>query len=432
MTAAVGIIGAGIVGLACALHLQRLGRRVVIIDRAGPAAGASQGNAGVLACCAMVPVPTPESAREAPRLLASRDGPLFLRLPYLPRLLPWLLPYAANAGRARVEYIARALAPLLTDSVAQHRALAADTAGARRIIPSDYLFVYPDRAAFAAEKFAWDLRADAGFRWETITGDAVREVEPALSPAHRFAVRLGGHASIDSPKDYATDLAAAAQRLGAQIRRAEVAEIRPGAGDGVTIVTRGGAGDIEVEAAVIAAGAWAGALGRRFGANVPLESERGYHLHFRAATGGPKMPVMFAARKAVATPMGGDVRLAGLVEFAGLHAPARAGPPAMLRRAARALLPNLRAQSCDAWLGHRPATTDSLPLLGPSPLHPRVFFACGHQHIGLTAAAKSGRLIARMVCGRAVELDMTPYRPDRGRVAPATTAGDASAPGGAN
>jgi len=142
-------------------------------------------------------------------------------------------------------------------------------------------------------------------------------------------------------------------------------------------------------------------------------------LHFRAATGAPRMPVMFAARKAVATPMDGDLRLAGTVEFAGLRAPARAAPLAMLRRAARSLLPDLRAESCDEWLGHRPSTADSLPLLGPSPVHARVFFACGHQHIGLTAGAKSGRLVARMLCGRETGLNMTPYRPGRGRIAPA-------------
>lgn len=420
MTRPVGIIGAGIVGLACALHLQRLGKRVTVIDRAGPAAGASQGNAGVLACCAIVPVASPGIMRDAPGMLARRDGPLFLRFGHLPKLLPWLARAAVNARAARTAYIAGALAPLIADSVAQHRALAAGSPAARRIHAADYLFVYPDRAAFAAEKFAWDLRAGAGFTWQTMAGDAVREVEPALSPKHRFAVRLGGHACIESPQDYATELAGEIQRGGGEIRRAEVADIRPGAGDGLTIIT--GDGGIEVESAVIASGAWSGPLGRRFGANVPLESERGYHLHFHRAGGGPKMPVMFAARKVVATPMGGDVRIAGTVEFAGLSAPARPAPPAMMRRAARALLPNLRAESCSEWLGHRPSTVDALPLLGPSPIHPRVFFACGHQHIGLTAAAKSGRLIARMLCGLDTEIDMSPYRPARGPIAPVSPA----------
>ncbi|MDD9856818.1 MAG: FAD-binding oxidoreductase [Gammaproteobacteria bacterium] len=414
----VATIGAGIVGIACALHLLRLGRRVIVIDCAGPAAGASQGNAGILACCAIVPVPTPGLVRHAPRMLLERDGPLFLRWPYLPRLLPWLLPYAANARRARTEYIARALAPLISDSVDEHRVLAAGTPAARRIHPCDYLFVYPDRAAFEAERLAWNLRAEAGFSWDNIEGGAVREVEPALGPSHRYAVRLGGHASIASPGDYVAELAGEVTRLGGQLLRAEVADLRPRE-NGVGIVTRGGPADgIEVEAAVIATGAWSGPLGRKFGANVPIESERGYHLHFHHASGGPRMPVMYAQRKVVATPMDGDMRLAGTVEFGGLRAAPRAAPLAMLRRSARELLPDLRADSHDQWLGHRPATTDSLPLLGPSPRHPRVFFACGHHHIGLTAGAKSGRLVARMVCGREPGIDMSAYRVDRGRIAP--------------
>lgn len=411
----VGIIGAGIVGIACALHLLRKGRRVRVFDKAGPAGGASAGNAGILACCAIVPVTTPGIRRQAPKMLLDPDGALFLRWAYLPRLLPWLWQYTANARRERTAHTARALAPLVCDSLTEHRELAAGSAAARRIEPCDYLFVYRDRAGFDAERFTWALRAEAGFSWEALEGGAVREYEPALSPAHRYAVRLGGHATIASPADYVRELAGEVVRAGGEITRAEVTDLRPRE-DGVSIITRGGPADgIALSAAVIASGAWSGALGRRFGARVALESERGYHLHFRHASGGPQRPLMLAERKVVATPMDGDMRLAGTVEFGGLRAGASAPPLRMLRRTARELLPELRAESVDEWLGHRPATTDSLPLLGRSPLCPRVWFACGHHHIGLTAGAKSGRLAAEMVCGCNPAVDMTPYRVDRGR-----------------
>ena len=414
----VGIIGAGIVGIASALHLLRMGRKVIVFDKTGPGAGASTGNGGILACCAIVPVTTPGVWRQAPRMLFERDGALFLRWAYLPRLLPWLLPYVANARRERAGYIARALAPLVCDSVAEHRLLAADSVAARRIRACDYLFVYRDRAAFDAERFVWGLRAEAGFSWDALEGGAVREVEPAVSPSHGYAVRLGNHATIASPGDYVRELAGEVVRLGGEVTRAEVTDLRP-RDDGVAVITRGGPADgIAVSAAVIASGAWSGPLGRRFGANVPLESERGYHLHFHHADGAPRTPLMYAQRKVVATPMDGDLRLAGTVEYGGLRAGARAAPLRMLRRTARELLPEMRAESQSEWLGHRPATTDSLPLLGPSPSNPRVFFACGHHHVGLTAGAKSGRLVAQMVCDCNPGVDVSAYRVNRGRVAP--------------
>ncbi len=412
----VGVIGAGIVGISCALHLLRLGRKVIVLDRDRPAAGASYGNGGVLACCAVVPVMTPGVLRRAPRMLLERDAPLFLRWSYLPRLMPWLLPYLRNARRDRVERIARALTPLLYDSVAEHRALAADSAAARRIQASSYLFLYPHRAAFEADRFAWDLRAAAGFNWEVLEGGAVQECEPAITRACGCAIRLHGHGLIVSPGDYVTELAEQVVRLGGKVQRDEVVALQPRA-KGVSIITRGGRADgLEVDAVVIANGAWSGPLGRRFGANVPLQSERGYHLHFRAAEGAPSMPLMYVQRKVAVTPMDGDLRFAGIVEFGGLSAGPQRAPLRMLRRTARQLLPNLRAAPPQEWLGHRPATTDSLPLLGVSPRHRRVFFACGHQHIGLTAGPKSGRLVAEMVCGREVGIPMAAYRVERGGI----------------
>ena len=385
------------------------------MTRAGPGAGASRGNGGILARCAIVPVTTPGIVRRAPRMLLDPDGPLFLRWSYLPRLLPWLLPYVSNARRDRVAHIAQALAPLLNDSVAEHRALAAGSAAARRIKPSDYLFLYDNRAAFEADQFAWDLRAAAGFRWEVLEGGAVRECEPAVAPSCGCAIRLDDHGAIASPGDYVEELAGEVTRLGGALRRAEVTDLQPH-GDGLRIVIRDDpAGGINVSAAVIASGAWSGPLGRKFGANVPLESERGYHLHFHRASGAPRTPLMYARRKIVATPMDGDLRMAGIVEFGGLRAGKSAAPLRTLRRTARELLPRLRAESQEEWLGHRPATTDSLPLLGPSPRDPRVFFACGHHHIGLSAGPRSGRLVAQMVCGQAPDTDMSPYRADRGR-----------------
>ena len=149
-------------------------------------------------------------------------------------------------------------------------------------------------------------------------------------------------------------------------------------------------GDIAAGAAVIAAGAWSASLARRLGANVPLESERGYHVELVGPSLRPAVPVMNAAQKFVATPMDTGLRLAGLIEFGGLSAPPSDGPLDLLLRGARAMFPGLEFEAVRTWLGHRPATADSLPVIGQSPLCDNVFFAYGHHHVGLTAGPKTG------------------------------------------
>ena len=155
----VAVIGAGIVGVSTAIWLQREGHQVTLIDRVGPAAGTSHGNAGVLAAGSVVPIPVPGLIPKIPGLLLDRDQPLFLRWSYLPRLLPFLLSYLANGRHAPVERISASLAELLRDSPDQHLALAAGTGSERFVKKGDYLYAYTNRRAFESDRSGWDLRA---------------------------------------------------------------------------------------------------------------------------------------------------------------------------------------------------------------------------------------------------------------------------------
>ena len=193
------VLGAGIVGVSAALWLRRAGARVVLIDRDAPGQGASRGNAGVLAACAMVPVTQPGLMREAPGMVPRRDSPLFLRWPHLPRLAPWLVRYLSHAGDAETRRIAAALAPFVTDSVEQHAALAAGTAAERWLEPCDYGFSYRDRAAFEADGYGWARRAAHGFEPVLHEGAAVRDVEPALGPGTGLLARVPGHGFVRDP-----------------------------------------------------------------------------------------------------------------------------------------------------------------------------------------------------------------------------------------
>ena len=406
----VAVIGAGIVGVSAALWLQRAGARVVLIDRDAPGQGASFGNAGLLAACAMVPVTEPGILRKAPGMALRRDSPLFLRWWYLPRMLPWLARYLRHATDAETRRIAAALAPLVTDSVDQHTALASGTGAERWLVESEYSFAYGDRAAFDADAYGWALRAEHGFAPVLREGDAVRAHEPALASDVGLLASVPGHGYVRDPGGYVADLAAAFEAEGGTIRRATVRDFELRGGRVAAVLTD--ARRIECEACVLATGAFSRPLMDKLGIRVPLESERGYHIVFRGGQGGPRAPVMVAEGKFVVTPMADGVRCAGLVEFGGTTAGPSRAPLDFLRRRAAAAFPQLRGGEVIEWMGHRPALSDSLPAIGEAGAT-GVFAAFGHHHVGLTGGPKTGRLVADLITGARPNLDLAPYDPNR-------------------
>lgn len=406
------MIGAGVVGVATAVWLQRGGHDVILLDPLGAGAAASYGNGGVLASGALVPVNAPGIAGAAPRMWLGRDGPLFLRGAYLPRMLPWLAGYLRNATPQGAERVARALAPLLLDSVAEHQALSAGTGAERHVVPCDYFYLYSTAAAFEADRFGWDLRRRHGVGWKEVAGrDAVAALDPAFAPAFDHAVQLPGHGRVPDPGPYVVALAEHVVRKGGRIirARAEAVAVEGGAVTGV----RAGGQTIPCSAVVVTAGAWSGALAASLGVKVPLESERGYHLELWEPSAMPRAPAMLAAAKLVITPMEGRIRLAGLVEFGGLEAPPSEPPVALLRRAAARYLPGITWRESRSWMGHRPALTDSIPVIGPVPGVSGAFLGFGHHHVGLTAAPATGRILAQLVAGRRPNIDLAPYAPSR-------------------
>ncbi|WP_099828142.1 NAD(P)/FAD-dependent oxidoreductase [Oceaniglobus indicus] len=407
----VAIIGAGIVGVSCAIWLLRDGHRVTLIDRAGPGEGTSFGNGGVLASCAIVPVQGPGLIGRAPGMVLNRDQPLFVRWRHLPRAAPWLAKYLAHANAPDARRIAAALAPIVGDSLADHLALAAGSDAERWIVPTDYLYLYRDRAAFLGDSFGWDLRAAHGFEWREIEAGALDAFDPVFSDDLSFAVQLGNHGRIRDPAGYVRDLAAYAGTLGARTLRGEVDAIRceGGAVRGV----RTGSATVDCDAVVLATGVWSAKLAGSLGLAVPLESERGYHIDLWGASPVPKVPAMIAGGKFVMTPMDGRLRLAGVVEFGGLDAGPSRAPFDLLLRQARAAIPGLTWEDKTEWMGHRPAITDSIPVIGEIPGVRGAFVGFGHHHVGLTGGPKTGRVLARMIGGRKAEIDLAPYSPAR-------------------
>ena len=410
MTRHVVVIGAGIVGVSTAIWLRRSGVEVTLVDRDKPGTGTSHGNAGVLAACAMVPVTAPGLVQKAPGMLMDRDFPLFLRWSYLPRLLPWLRRYIANANDSDTRRIAHGLTAIVSDSVAQHKSLCDELGLGDWVTESDYCFAYQNRAAFDAEAYTWALRAEAGFVPDVIEGGAVHDYEPNLGPDISCMATLKDHGFIRDPGGYVRALAGAFVEQGGKIIEAEVKDFDLSNGAVTSVQTT--QGTIACDDVVLATGVWSKPLMKKLGLNVPLEAERGYHIVFEGASGGPSRPTMIASGKFVATPMAQGVRCAGIVEFGGLDAGPSKAPLDLLRRQAKQAFPHLKAANEIEWLGHRPAPSDSLPLIGQIG-QSRVFTAFGHHHIGLTGGPKTGRLVAGLITDQPTNTDLTAYHPQR-------------------
>jgi D-amino-acid dehydrogenase len=414
------VIGGGVVGLACAVELLRDGHAVSIIEPGTPGGeqAASYGNGTLLNPSSVIPMSAPGLWKKVPGYLMDPLGPLTIRWSYLPILLPWLRRFLASGSTAaKVAATGRALQPLLADAPALHRRLADEAGVGELITRQGVLFAFPDRAAFEAEALSWTVRRDNGVKWLELDEDELRQREPSLDRHYRFAVLVEENGQCRDPGAYVAALARHAAASGAEIVQTGATGFRIEAGQLQAVTTRDG--EIACDKAVIAAGAWSKALASAAGDRVLLETERGYHVVITDPGVEPRYPVMPSDGKmaCVMTPAG--LRLAGQVELAGLAAEPNWQRARVLLKFARKVYPGLPAdlppERVRLWMGHRPSTPDGLPVLGLASGCSDVVHAFGHGHVGLTAAAMSGRIVADLVAGRTPPFDLAPYSARRFR-----------------
>lgn len=407
----VTVIGAGIVGMACASYLQRDGREVTVIDRVPPGEGCSRGNAGGLSPGSIVPLSMPGVLPQIPGWLLDPLGPLTLRWRYLPWALPWLLRFVRAGTPRRVEEIATALRALHEHTFECYDPLVKACGAEHLIQRAGQLYVYQSQSSFDADARGRALRRAHGVEVVDLDANGIRELEPALAPIFKRGAHMPDHGHCSDPFRLVQCLAEHFVRSGGEVLQRDVTGIDLGP-DGPRRL-RTDAGDIDVDRLVVAAGAWSHLLARRLGSKVPLETQRGYHVTVANAGITPRLNVMWAERKFMATPMVPGLRFAGTVEFAGLDAPPD-------YRRARALLahgtemyPGIDARDVSEWMGHRPSLPDTIPVIGRSPHFKTVFYAFGHGHTGLSGASMTGRVIADLVAGREPPIAVAPFRVDR-------------------
>ena len=408
----VTIVGAGAVGVSCAMRLQADGHRVTIFDPRPPGTATSFGNAGVIANGAVAPVSMPGLWRQVPKMLCDPLGPLRIRPAYLPKLAPWLWRFLRAGAPARVKALSQALAPLVMSAYEAHAEQLRLCRVENIVHRVGWFKVYETDAAFAATAMDRDLMTRHGVRFEILKEDEIRQLEPGLAPIFRHGIFQPDAGFVSSPHRLVCGWAEHVLANGGEIRAEKVTRIEIGPERSMELVTE--AGRYPCDVLVIAAGAWSKSLAAQLGSPVPLDAERGYHLNLPTYDGsGLRRPTVIGDNSFVLAPMEDGVRLTSGVELAGLDAPPDYTAIRRLLPAARRALPGLGHEVNREWLGFRPSLPDSLPVIGPSPYHPSVFFAFGHGHLGLTLGPITGRLIADLVAGRSTPFDVTSFRPDR-------------------
>jgi glycine/D-amino acid oxidase-like deaminating enzyme len=390
----VAVIGAGVIGAAVAYALARESRPVVLIDRAEPGTGgASYGNAGHIAAELVEPLPSPQLLFSFWRELFAWDGPLDIPMRHLPSFMPWAARFAAAAFRRR-ENTAH-LAPLVKPASATLEKWLREMGCPQLLRRNGHYEIWLHGQT---QRQAQD-QAQAMNRLDVRTVAAPAHVLQAARVAAGVASASGlwfpDSAHVIDPLELVRALADCAAQRGAHIRRAEVRSLQPRA-SGIEVIA--GEQSTTVEAAVICAGVWSAALLAPLGLSVPLESVRGYHIELPQQPPLIDAPVLYANEHVLVTPLAGRLRASSYMEFLAPGAPSDKRKPARLRKKLRAL-----GYGCElegpSWVGARPILPDYLPGIGRAP-GTAIFYAIGHQHIGLTIAAVTAELVADLVAQR--------------------------------
>ena len=407
----IAVVGAGVVGASVSLFLQRDGHRVILLDRSGPAAGASFGNAGAIVNGSCAPTAMPGIVGDVVRMVLQPLPPLSIRPAYFPRILPWLLRFVAASRRSHVNRIAGDLHALTAGAVTAWRELAAGTPVDRLLATGGWLKVYENNRGFAATATARELLDAVGTPYELLEAGDIQDLEPHLAPIYTHGIWQKDGLRIINPGQLVTDMVNLLVAGGGSFELGDVRGIEPGES---SVTVRLADKSLSADRVIVAAGAWSRPLAAMLGDHVPLDTERGYHMMLPPGTEGLLgRPVLNATHSFVLSPMETGLRMTSQVELAGVDAPPDYRRIRSLLPEARRMLPAVEATEASVWMGCRPSLPDSLPVIGCSMRSPNVLYAFGHQHLGMTLGPVTGKLIADLVAGRSTSLDLAPYRPDR-------------------
>lgn len=408
MNCDVVVLGAGMVGISTAVHLQRRGRAVTLVDRRGAAEETSYGNAGLIQREGIYPYGFPHDFGALLRYGLNRTIDAHYHPSALPRIAPFLWQYWQHSRPARHAEVARRYSRLIEHCVREHDALA-EAAGAQGFIRrSGWIKAFRserERDKRFAEAERW--RREFGINFRALDAPELQAMEPYVAPVLSGGIHWTDPTSVDDPQGLALAYLGLFERLGGRFVQGNAATLEQ---DGGRWRLRSAAGELAADAAVVALGPWSDTLTRALGYRLPLAVKRGYHMHYRAA-GEARLnhPLLDTERGYFLAPMRRGIRLTTGAEFALRDA---MKTPVQLARAeplARDFFPLAERLDAEPWMGARPCTPDMLPIIGPAPRHRGLWFAFGHAHHGFTLGPVTGRLIAELVTGEPPFVDPAPF-----------------------
>lgn len=404
------VLGGGMVGVASAVHLQKRGWSVALVDRKEPGCETSYGNAGIIQSEALRPYPMPHGWREILKIATGRTNDVRYHLASLGDHIGPLFRYWWNSFPTAHARATAAYAAIIANAVGEHERLILESGAGNLVRRNGFRVLHREQATFDAEAAAAEtLREAYGVKFSILTPRELKQAEPSLHEAGVGGLHWQEPWTVSNPGALVTAYADLFTRAGGSLVRGEAQSLRQSKG-GWSVDTDGGA--IEAEAVVVALGPWSPELLARFGYRVPMVRKRGYHRHY--AGGGPlDLPLRDAANGYVMAPMQSGVRITTGAE---LTSPDGKSDPVQLARAeqaARKLIDLGRPVEAEPWFGTRPCMPDMLPVVGPAAHHKGLWLNFGHGHQGFTLGPTTGRLIAELMSGEAPIVDPLPYRPDR-------------------
>ena len=406
------VIGAGIVGAATARALQRAGHAVTLVDSGEPGKATSYGNAGFIAIDHVLPLARPSTLKRVPQMLMDRNGPLTVHPPSIPYLLPWMARFARAAySMAEVRKGMDSFGLLMAEANIAWKAEIQASGLGELFRSRGALYVYESEASFAAGAEERELQKAKGTDFEIVDGNRARELAPGLASHIVRGVYYPHGMHTINPYRVVTTLVERFAADGGTVRRARVRGfVRDG--DRVTAVQLTDS-TLPADAVVIAAGRASGELTRLLGFNAPLVAERGYHVMLAPDNVRFDLPVSPAERGFFITPMEEGLRVAGTVELAAPHQPPSWHRADLLVQHLKTIFPGVGGAELSRWIGERPTLPDYRPAIGRAPRLANVYCGYGHQHVGLTLATATGRLIARQMEGEAMPPALAACDPGR-------------------
>jgi D-amino-acid dehydrogenase len=408
------VLGAGIVGVACALELQRLGFTVTLVDKSEPGTETSYGNGGVIARSSLIPLNNPGLPAALPKLLRNQSPQLRYNPWYVLRNLSWAVGFLKNTSSAAFTQTAQALDSLIKLSTLEHRRLLAAAAVGARLRDTGWLFLYRDATAFQSSKFARSVYDEYSVKYQSLMSAEIADIEPSLKPVFTHGLHILDALSVDNPGAVVKAYATLFIRNGGKFVQREVLQIERQS-SGLWHL-----GDLNAKHVVVALGPWSKSFLKQLGVSIPMAFERGYHQHFIARDGaGLNRPIYDTAKGYILTPMEQGVRLTTGVELTDQFARRNEHQLQRAVQSAAEVFPLGPATKDPLWLGSRPTLPDSRPMIGPilgsikSSIPPNLWAAFGHQHIGFSTSTGTAALLGALMRGNAPPIDPMPFRSDR-------------------